>query len=491
MRIRIFVAACLVLLPLCFFASSALAASPPASGGSAAMPGASGGATLPLPDPTVELAQLQAMFGQIGTAIYNAIVPCLRVVGSYALECMLAVGGLGLAFGSRGRPLATVFVEVCVLSAIVWVFCVAMWPQTLLGTLRSSLLPSATQLGNQIAHLGPGVGGTTPTQWLMSWLNGGVVPASGGLDVFGNNSSCKFSMYYIENVLWHVPDWGTLSAESHTVTQDLQKAADSGLSWAIGMWTGFLFGLGSLFATLLFVYLTAIVSVLGFGLTQLFVLGGGELAWNLYIPLGMLLVPLIYLGIGRDYWRHYLTTLVALAIMPSLFWLMSGIGIALTAGLYQSVFANPAGGSVGNFVRGAVVWATNGMYSQIWQVINSILNLQGLQLPSPGQGPTSGGGFNLTQFLLWTFHWSGFFLRYTAGVAMVAAFVALATTVAVTSVQIAFSWTRAFSDAAAAWIGAHRDSIDRIGSSIGSGVGHVAGGLTQQVGDFLSNWRRR
>lgn len=127
---------------------------------------------LPLPDPTIELQQLQQLAVQIGQIVYQALMPSMQVIGRYSLWLGLAMAGLGLAFGGRGRSLASVFVEVTVHSAIVYVFCVAMWPQTLLGNLRSALLTPAMQLGNQIAHMGPEVAGDTPTQWLMSWING-------------------------------------------------------------------------------------------------------------------------------------------------------------------------------------------------------------------------------------------------------------------------------------------------------------------------------
>ncbi|WP_018291624.1 hypothetical protein [Verrucomicrobium sp. 3C] len=67
----------------------------------------------------------------------------------------------------------------------------------------------------------------------------------------------------------------------------------------------------------------------------------------------------------------------------------------------------------------------------------------------------------------------------------------IATTVTVTAVQIAFSWLKAFAEAASAWIGAHRDSIDRIGGAVGSGLGQMTGGMFQQAGDFFRNLPRR
>lgn len=445
---------------------------------------------LPLPDPTIELRELQQAAIQIGQFLYQAFVPCLRIIGQYALQLGLAMAGLGLAFGGRGRAIASVFVEICVLSAIVWVFCVGMWPQTLLGNLRSAMLTPAIQLGNQIAHYA-GVQGDTPTQWLMSWINNG--PPNAPMDLAGRDSNCKFSIRWVEDVLWPDANYPPGKAEesleigSANVGDVLRRSSDQNNAWSIGLWSATFFGLGSIFTAMLGAYLTAIISIFVFALTQLFVLGGGELAWDLYIPLGMLLIPLIYLGIGRDYWRHYLTTLVALAILPAMYWIMAGIGIAILVALWNAIFGLGALGSVGMFIRGAVNYATGGLYTSVWTMINQLLS------NGPGGGllgGLGGLGFPLTQFLQWIYGITGFFLRYATGVGVVAAFTMIATTIAVTSVQIAFSWTRAFSDAAGAWIGAHRDHIDRIGGAVSSGIGQMAGGAVQQIGDFFRGLRR-
>ncbi len=462
---------------------------------------------MPLPDPTEELTLLQQKAVEIGQFLYQSLVPSLRVIGQYALQIGLAMAGLSMAFGGRGRSIASTFVEVCALSAIVWVFCVGMWPQTLLGNLRSALLMPAVQLGNQIAH-SAGLMGNTPTQWLMSWINGGAT--IGGLNL--NNPTCKFSMYWIQDSpvgLWQDQSLiASLKTSSQSVDAALGAAKIQQTAWAIGLYSAFLFGLGSIFVALLGAYLTAIVSIFSFALTQLFVLGGGELAWNLYIPLGMLLIPLIYFGMCRAYWRHYLVTLVALAILPALFWIMAGIGVAIMATLFNAIFGLGTLGSVGTFIRSAVVQATGGTINGaagaaggaasgltggalgvIWQWISQAMNNIGL---GTVLGPIgSNSGMHLDQYLLWMFQFSGYFLRYVVGVTIVGAFIAVATTVAVTAVQVAFSWTNSFSAAANAWINAHREHMDRIGGAVSGGIGQMAGGMFQQAGDFFRGLPRR
>ncbi|MGD9895711.1 MAG: hypothetical protein AB7T14_01335 [Candidatus Methylacidiphilaceae bacterium] len=472
---------------LFLLAVAASHAAPPARAGVPVGGGAAGGMvpSMPLPDPTVELAQLQMLVQQMGQTLDQAIIPCLQYLGTVALQVALAMSGLGLAFGGvQGRSLAVTFSQICVLSVIVWVFCIGLWPQTMLGNLRVQLAAPSQQIGNTIAHLGPGIMGDTPTQWIMSWVLG--QPVTGGmekLDLSGPNSQCKFSMHWVQNVMWRDQTaYSKIQQDGAQVNHLLGNAGKLNEAWAIALWSSFLFGLGSLFVAILGAYLTIIMSLFAIALTQLFLLGGSELAWDLYVPLGMLLIPLVYLGFGRDYWRHYLTTLVSLAILPSLFWLLTGIGVAIMAILYNATFI-VGFGSVGDFVRSAVVYATGGIYSDIWGWLSRLLSGFG------GLSLLQFGG-NLIQFLQWMYLISGYLLRYVAGVGIVAAFLAIPMTMAATSVQIAFSWTRAFSDAAAAWIGAHREHIDRVGGALSAGIGQMVGGSVRQVSDFFRNWPR-
>lgn len=332
---------------------------------------------LPVPDPTTELAQLRTSCVQLGQQLDEALVPCLQVIGTCALQLWIIWCGFELAFlgGRSGRSLASVFVEITMLGAILYAVCIAMWPQTLLGNLRAALLPPAIALGQQMVAT-VGVSGESPTQWIMSWIVGMPVTSGVPVDFIGNPAS-KFSMQYIQDVLWQCPGGAAaLAGQGEQQGDLLQKIADSQSAQSVARWIAFLMGLGAIFAGLITAFLTAAVAVFTSALTQLFVLGGAELAWDLYVPLGMVLVPLIYLRGGRAYWIHYLVVLVALAILPALYWLMSAIGTVVMVDLFNAIFG-ASSGSVGAFIRGAVRWATVGAVTGLWAQVAQTMGVSG------------------------------------------------------------------------------------------------------------------
>ncbi|VVM06220.1 hypothetical protein MAMC_00996 [Methylacidimicrobium cyclopophantes] len=456
----------------------------------------------PLMEAIMQFAfQMGTLLRQNGLAIAQGVMP-------YVLFSAATFAGWRILFG---RPILDELLDYTLLAFLAWLLIYAQAPQLLIDRYRQALITSGQQIGLQIAQMATtdsGVAtpsGPNPAVWWFHWIGlpSGGPGGSGAPASSVSPEQFKFGPVYIGSVMFqnvfHLSGSGQTSNpfENIQLYQQLKTALQS-LLGALGIGGGnpspnestnwntmLLYGiplitsLGMVLGLIVTAAILAISAVFTLVFTQLLIVAGSEIAYQSLLAFGLAMIPFIFFTSFRGVWRPMLQALVATALVPTLYFIFSGVGYALAQTIFHFMFGSGQqqdhavlGWAVPTILQAMVGWPTltPGSSSSVTDspnsVAGSVINVIQQIVGPVGQGLSQ----LLTASLRGLLEVAGAWAFYGLGVNIVAAFVHAGSMFPFVAARIAFGWSSAFADMAGALLEGFTQSYSRIHGAVTEGL---------------------
>lgn len=197
--------------------------------------------------------------------------------------------------------------------------------------------------------------------------------------------------------------------------------------------------------------------------SEVVVLFGAHLVFSLLYCFGLALLPLILFRSFEQMWIHYLHLLLALALLPGLYYIFSGIGYGFATASFQVLMMTQTG-SVAQMLEQLFIGLFNTAVSNISVTAVAALDTYTMQIV------TYTARYGIVRIL---------------GVTIVASFVFMGNAFSVLSVAAASRWNQAFVDLS--MMETISNSMLGIQSSIGSTIGLMYSSAANTLGGLGSS----
>jgi hypothetical protein len=305
--------------------------------------------------------------------------------------------------------------------------------------------------------------GALPEQITASGVKN-VEPLSYWLDWIGDptkTATFKYDGNYIAQVIFRsnltqagIDQQG--AAGMGEITRNNQAANPTGTTTPL--LTGSVQSIGDLITSLspfmIFNYalITAQTQLAGYAavtFSQLAILFGAHIGFALLYSFGLSLMPLIFFKSYFNLWAHYLTTLIAFALVPGFYYIFAAVGYGFATTTFQILFLNTSA------PLGAYLWqAFDGAFEQ---AANSFKGGFGM----------AGGAAKAAFALLKIVVESG--VMHLIGAGLITAFLAMGAAFAALAPAVASKWNSGFIDMGI--LDTTNNTIRTIESSLGSMMG--------------------
>jgi hypothetical protein len=376
----------------------------------------------------------------MGTYLQAEGISVAKAITLPIMTIQMTFLGFAVMFRANIVEKLTEFTIKCVILYFL-VYAAALPIQTMITKSMDSLKDAGVIVAQNIISKGGAQGSSgEPTEYWKNWI--------------GDGTNKKFSYRYIKDHIW--PQARDLEV-SNSTTDDgssgwtgLKNLVGNGLAEAVLKIASFLKPL----MAMPIVFSAAFAQYAGM-LAPMFVdvgiVGGAYLSFYFVLGVGMAVLPLLFFGSMKDIFVHYLTVLIALALVPFFYYVLMAIGFVFSTTVFHAMFENGSSIAVvlSDTFESALKAAIEALKEQdrqgsfvgstLLEIINYFKNVSYL----------SGGSIIITGFI-------------SAG--------CLFGTIAI---PVAFSWNKAF--ATEMMIQIVGNAFNQIQGALGSGVSQIYG----------------
>lgn len=225
---------------------------------------------------------------------------------------------------------------------IAYIVIVMQYPQKMILTYEEQVRAGAQDWGYAIASYSPdGVqGGPNPIVYWGSWLG------------HPREQDSKYNGDYILERIFrftHTQDQKTEQSWSDRIIEWVKDIDITGLPKledVIGLLLAPLM-IGALLAVT-FAQLAGYMSPV---VAQISVLVGALFLLRFYLAIGLIVQPLMFFKKHGDIWIRYLTFAIGIALIPSFYYIMSGVGYLFATSLFDAMFPTSGGTTMGMLIR--------------------------------------------------------------------------------------------------------------------------------------------
>ncbi|MDD2709039.1 MAG: hypothetical protein PHV34_13720 [Verrucomicrobiae bacterium] len=278
----------------------------------------------------------------------------------------------------------------------------------------------------------------------------------------------KYGYRYIRQYVWPTPEENSGAPSLLPSTDEilhaenlLQAAQERALGWMLYQFFSFLKPL-MVMPIILGAAFAQYAGCLAPHLADIGVVGGAHIAFNFILGAGLAVLPLIFFASTRDIFVHYLTILIAIALIPFFYYVLMAVGFVFSTTVFKSLFLSGPG-SVALFM--------SGVFEQAFEQARDALAAQ--------------GGSNMARTFLSLLAWFKPSAILAAGSLMITSFITAGCLFGALAMPVAFSWNRAF--ASELLVKMVADAFTHIHSALGTGVGQFYS-QGMQMAQTLANY---